>query len=383
MLDPFVRIEARRVQGGGAAGLQHRRPAAPVRRDQDPEVHPRPAAERRAAQDVNGGAYVEFRLDINQKSSQPYLSLDQMRVYVADAPNLTGYNAATGKLAGLAAVYNMDGGGDAWVKLDARLSTGSGSGDMVVDVPLSAFAGSGDNPYVYLYSLIGEHYAGASGFQEWAVAPGTGTPIPTPPPPPGPTPPPSPGVTPASLSGSVFMDYNGDGIREAGEDGLQGVTVTLTGTDNQGHAVTATAVTDGNGDYTFTGVAPGPTAGQAPGVRPARRHRGVGRDGQPRDRRDRPGPGHDRQHRAGQRGRRHPLRLRPTQRRLTRGSRRRRNNTARPGVTGSGLFRPAGQAGRGRKVGWRVQSHSRGGRGRLGRIVGRWPGIASPKKNGL
>ncbi len=47
-----------------------------------------------------------------------------------------------------------------------------------------------------------------------------------------------------SLAGSVFLDANNDGVRNGGEAGIAGVTVTLTGTDASGAAVSRTATTD-------------------------------------------------------------------------------------------------------------------------------------------
>ncbi len=49
-----------------------------------------------------------------------------------------------------------------------------------------------------------------------------------------------------SIGGTVFCDFNRDGIQETGEPGLAGVKVTLTGVN-----VTATAFTDANGNYLF------------------------------------------------------------------------------------------------------------------------------------
>jgi uncharacterized repeat protein (TIGR01451 family) len=64
-------------------------------------------------------------------------------------------------------------------------------------------------------------------------------------------------VTPAlptsSLAGSVYFDTNGNGMRDPGEMGVPGVTVTLTVAD----PVSATVVTDGNGDYRFLNMFPG------------------------------------------------------------------------------------------------------------------------------
>ncbi|MCS7039663.1 MAG: hypothetical protein NZP34_08675, partial [Caldilineales bacterium] len=49
------------------------------------------------------------------------------------------------------------------------------------------------------------------------------------------------------IAGTVFFDGNGNGVRDAGEPGLSGVTV-------QVGALTAT--TDANGAYVFGGLAP-------------------------------------------------------------------------------------------------------------------------------
>lgn len=56
----------------------------------------------------------------------------------------------------------------------------------------------------------------------------------------------------ASISGNVWLDANNNGVRDAGEDGIAGVSVSLpAGTvDALGNPL-ATAVTDANGDYRF------------------------------------------------------------------------------------------------------------------------------------
>ena len=52
----------------------------------------------------------------------------------------------------------------------------------------------------------------------------------------------------------VWMDVNGDGIQDEGEEGLEGVILTLF--DEDGNVI-GTTVTDQNGFYEFTGLAPG------------------------------------------------------------------------------------------------------------------------------
>ncbi len=59
-------------------------------------------------------------------------------------------------------------------------------------------------------------------------------------------------VLPVTLSGLVYQDTNGNGVLDAGEPGIASVTLTLSGTNNLGQAITATATTAANGTYTFT-----------------------------------------------------------------------------------------------------------------------------------
>lgn len=197
---------------------------------------------------VDGVTYREFVLDINQKARRPLLSLDEMRVYVSEKPNLRGYRASLRQLAGLAPVYDLDAGRDNWIKLNARLGRGSGSGDMVALLPERAFAGAKDDSYVYLYSKFGQHHAANGGFEEWGVRDnGCSEPPPPPPPPPA----------PSSLSGYVFTDADESGTRDPGEEGVAGVTLQLQGVDDLGQAVLLMTTTDASGFYRFANLRPG------------------------------------------------------------------------------------------------------------------------------
>ena len=65
-------------------------------------------------------------------------------------------------------------------------------------------------------------------------------------------------LSPASLSGYVYDDLNNDGVFNSPvEEGIPGVTVTLTGMNDLGASVTLTTVTDANGLYTFANLRPG------------------------------------------------------------------------------------------------------------------------------
>lgn len=62
---------------------------------------------------------------------------------------------------------------------------------------------------------------------------------------------------PASIGNFVWNDLNGNGLQDAGEPGIAGVTVALTGTDGAGNAVSLSVTTGANGSYTFNNLVPG------------------------------------------------------------------------------------------------------------------------------
>jgi uncharacterized repeat protein (TIGR01451 family) len=64
-------------------------------------------------------------------------------------------------------------------------------------------------------------------------------------------------VLPSTLCGYAYVDGNDNGIREAGEVGLPGVTVTLTGSEDFGGTVTLVMATDTQGRYCFDVLLPG------------------------------------------------------------------------------------------------------------------------------
>jgi uncharacterized repeat protein (TIGR01451 family) len=64
------------------------------------------------------------------------------------------------------------------------------------------------------------------------------------------------GPADTGISGTVFADADGDNVPDPGE-ALSGVTVSMTGTDDLGAAVTASTVTGPDGAYLFAGLRPG------------------------------------------------------------------------------------------------------------------------------
>ena len=57
---------------------------------------------------------------------------------------------------------------------------------------------------------------------------------------------------PVTIGDYVWNDSNGNGIQNAGETGIGGVTLTLTGTNGTGGSVTDHATTSASGAYLFT-----------------------------------------------------------------------------------------------------------------------------------
>ena len=62
-------------------------------------------------------------------------------------------------------------------------------------------------------------------------------------------------LEPASISGYVYVDANSNGVRDSGETGIAGVTMTLL--DSSGNSTGVTTTTDSNGHYEFTNLEPG------------------------------------------------------------------------------------------------------------------------------
>ena len=114
------------------------------------------------------GNYLEFLLDVNQTNANPLISLDEIRVFtrgtaIGDASTLASLTGSSIER------YNLDAGSDNGISLDYSLNSGSGSGDMIMYLPTSAFAAAGANDFIYLYSSFGADHATNAGFEEWAV----------------------------------------------------------------------------------------------------------------------------------------------------------------------------------------------------------------------
>lgn len=117
---------------------------------------------------INGIAYREFGLDINQTNDNPLLSLDALQIYQANVGDIKGPVTNLGT-----SIYDL--GDNNWIKLDASLNSGSGSGDMWAYIPDSLF--NNNLQYVYLYSKLGENFPNNDGYEEWFVRTTTNPPV--------------------------------------------------------------------------------------------------------------------------------------------------------------------------------------------------------------
>jgi len=139
---------------------------------------------------VGGQNVMRFILDINQTSANPQLNLDEVQIFISTSPNqstetLTGTGLVD--LSNSYLVYRMDAGDTGnKVTLDYSLNSGSGSGDMYLDIPVAdligAFNAGGtlfdtdperNSAYIYLYSKFGsDPYNNNDGFEDWTYVKG-------------------------------------------------------------------------------------------------------------------------------------------------------------------------------------------------------------------
>ncbi len=65
-------------------------------------------------------------------------------------------------------------------------------------------------------------------------------------------------IRPSMIQGTVWEDFNNNGLIDFNESAIEAATVNLTGTDDRGNAVSVTGeLTDDGGVYVFTGLRPG------------------------------------------------------------------------------------------------------------------------------
>ena len=234
----FVRLQGASSGGGTEQGYNTDGRALQFDENKSPQFTRSLTLDQVPIVNVNGVSYRQFLLDINQKASSPLLSLDEARIFLGGTGNLTGYDT-TCQDSGRATLGIRSGQRRGRVRLaELQSEPRKRLGRHVPARPQCQLRQCRPEelrlPLLEVRRIAGRHRAN-SGFEEWAVKS-------TPPPVLPPT---------GSLSGSVvvFDETNPNGV-----SGIAGVAVHLRGTDLNGDTVVLDAVTDDNGNYTFTNV---------------------------------------------------------------------------------------------------------------------------------
>src|SRR5262245_7926172 len=129
---------------------------------------------------VDGVAYREFLLDLNEPAAQQFLSLDRLQIWQEESGSLGNFTSGMG-FAGAHTnylAYDLDAGADRWIGLNDGLSHGSGQSDVAILIPDSFFINDTAHRYVYLYSAFGlqSGWGADGGFEEWGVSQASGPP---------------------------------------------------------------------------------------------------------------------------------------------------------------------------------------------------------------
>lgn len=212
-IDPFVRVGMPGGAPGNAIMEAYNTTANVLNNSSDDTFNHEITVGEVGFTTVGAGASAQsvmrFILDINQTSSAGgrLLNLDDVQIFISTVPNqavTTFDGSGLLQLGSSQLVYRQDNGAgtldqtgnpatgsadtDRIVTLDYSLNHGSGSGDMLLDIPRgafdAAFASMGmttdaarNGAYVYLYSKFGSApNENTDGFEEWAHT-GTGSAI--------------------------------------------------------------------------------------------------------------------------------------------------------------------------------------------------------------
>jgi hypothetical protein len=173
-IDPFLRLQDSPIEE--AFNTDYRSNGqAPLDAKSDPNYTHSLQLSDLAAVNKGGVDYYCFSLDLDEPDSGPlrYLSLDELRLYVADSGNIASYADLTSQ--GILK-WDLDQGGNNTIYLDGTLSPGNGADDMRFYVPTSAFAGVDPSRYLYLYSKFGatagmqaDNFDANASFEEWSA----------------------------------------------------------------------------------------------------------------------------------------------------------------------------------------------------------------------
>jgi len=118
---------------------------------------------------INGVQYFGFSVDINEPNggAQAGISLDSLKVFTSSTLQNSTSTNSSGFFNGSLGTLRYDLGSNQVLYTDQN--TGSGGGDINVYIPVSFFAGTNANDYVYMYQRWGNTDASQGGFEETSL----------------------------------------------------------------------------------------------------------------------------------------------------------------------------------------------------------------------
>ena len=126
---------------------------------------------------LNGIAYFGFSVDVNEPNggSQAGISLNGLSIWTSATLQSSTSTDANGFFNGSLGALRYSLGGNSVLYNDQM--SGSGAGDINIYIPVSAFAGTQANDFVYMYQRWGNSDSSQGGFEETSLIAGI-TPIP-------------------------------------------------------------------------------------------------------------------------------------------------------------------------------------------------------------
>jgi len=117
---------------------------------------------------INGIAYFGFSVDINEPGgNKAGISLNGLSVWTSSTTQSSTSTDSNGFFNGSLGILRYDLGNNSVLYNDQN--TGSGGGDINIYIPVSAFAGTQQSDYVYMYQRWGNTDASQGGFEETAL----------------------------------------------------------------------------------------------------------------------------------------------------------------------------------------------------------------------
>ena len=124
---------------------------------------------------INNIQYIGLSVDINENGKNPLISLDGLKIFTSSTLQSSTSTNGSGFFNGSLGTLRYDLGNNQVLYNDQN--TGSGGGDINIFVPLSFFAGTNANDYVYVYQRWGNTDPSDGGFEETSLIRGL-TPVP-------------------------------------------------------------------------------------------------------------------------------------------------------------------------------------------------------------